>query len=270
MLGKPVVSQLVKDGFKVRALAREVDKVKGLLPEEVEVVPGDLRDEDSIRKAAEGMEAVYLNLSTGDPNADFRPELDGTRNVIKALEGDKGVMLVKISGLSAYNEEKKIWPDAEQKGQAEQTIINSGHPYLIFRPTWFLESLLMMERNGKFMSIGKPAPLYWIAVEDYARMVAAAFQKGIENKIYAVQGKEAVTFLEAGKKLFAVYKPGVKFGKIPLWLFKFMTRKKPGLQTVCHLFKFLEDYPEELIGEDTWEELCEPELTVEEWVKKFE
>ena len=268
MLGKQVVNRLVEEGFNVRALARDVEKVKGILPEAVEVVKGDLHDAASITAAAEGIEAVYLNLSTGDPSADFRPELDGTMNVIKALEGDKHILLLKISGLSAYNTEKKIWPDAEQKGQAEEAIVNSGHPYVIFRPTWFMESLLLMERNGKFTSIGSPAPLYWIAAEDYARMVTAALQKGIENKIYAVQGREAMTFLEAGKIFFSMHKPEVKYGSVPLWLFKFITRNKPGLRTVYYLMKFLQDYPEKLIAEDTWQELCEPELTIEEWAKQ--
>ncbi len=48
----------------------------------------------------------------------------------------------------------------DKKYRAEQAIIQSGIPYLIFRPTCFFESLGLMVRNGKAMVIGKHPNLY--------------------------------------------------------------------------------------------------------------
>jgi hypothetical protein len=42
------------------------------------------------------MEAVYLNLETPDPKAPFRPDLDGARNVIAALEDRQDVLIAEL------------------------------------------------------------------------------------------------------------------------------------------------------------------------------
>ena len=270
MLGKPVVGELLKAGFKVRALAREVEKVKVILPGEVEIMPGDLRDVESIRKAADGMEAVYMNLNTKNPNADFRPELEGVLNVLEALKDRPEVVVSKIGGLlSGSISPDEVFPNAQQRIAGERTIKDSGNPYLLFHPTWFYESLPMMVQKGKYLMIGKPGPVYWLAAEDYGRMIVSAFNKGITNKVYTVQGKEAISFKDAGRRFFDIYDPSVKFGKIPLVMMKVMGWLKPELSTVYHLIKVMMKYPEKQVSEETWAELGEPIITIEDYANNL-
>ena len=269
MLGKPVVRQLVKAGFKVRALGRDVDKVKGMLREEVEVVPGDLQDVDSIREAAEGMEAVYLNLNTTNPKVAFRQELDGVMNVLDSLKNRKEVIIAKIGGLTSAAGSHGKWLSAEQRAQAEQAMIDSGHPYLIFRPSWFFETLPMMVRKGKYMQLGNPRPVYWLAADDYGKMVVKAFQDGFENKIWAVQGPVPIGFEEIASKFIELYDKSIKIGKVPMFMVKIMSMVNPGMDNIYYLIRHMEQHPEQLAGAQAWEELGKPEVTLEQWCERY-
>ncbi len=269
MLGLPVTRQLVKENFSVRAFVRDIGKVKNIFPETVEIIKGDLQDLSTLKTAVDGIDAVYLNLSTDNPKAVFKAELDGTKNVIKALTDKPEVLIAKISGMSCYKAPDKLWLDAQQKYEAEAEIIKSGHPYLIFRPTWFMESLHLMVEKGKFRILGDPQPLYWIAGDDYAKMVTSAFRKGIKNKIYAVQGKEALSMRQAAQKYVEVIDKSIKIVRIPLWMVKIISWFKPEMSTIYHLVKEITENPEKFISKEAWEELYEPKITVEEFVYKI-
>jgi uncharacterized protein YbjT (DUF2867 family) len=62
MLGRPVTHELTEAGFNVRIIARDVNRTRLLFPEN-DVVPGDLRNRDSLLTALIGVDVVYLNLS---------------------------------------------------------------------------------------------------------------------------------------------------------------------------------------------------------------
>ena len=62
LLGKPVVRQLVADGFQVRVLARDVEKARPMFAETVEVVPGDVIDLASLENAMTGCDAVHISV----------------------------------------------------------------------------------------------------------------------------------------------------------------------------------------------------------------
>ena len=269
MLGKPVVRQLLKGGFNIRALARDIDKVKNLLPEQVEVVQGDLQDAGSIAKAAEGMDAVYMNLNTTNPKAAFRQEFDGVMNVLKALEDRRDVLLSKIGGLSSEQGSHEKWLSAVQRAQAEQAIIDSGHPYLIFRPSWFFESLPMMVRKGKYMLLGNPLPVYWLACDDYGKMVVKAFREGFENKIWPVQGENPIGFEEIARKFIELHDKNIKIRKVPMFMVKIMSMINPEMDTIYYLVRHLERNPEQFVSRQTWDELGKPETTLEQWCRQL-
>lgn len=85
-VGWPIARDLAARGESVRALVRDVDRSRALLPDGVEPVRGDVTDRDSVRRAVSGAEVVYH--SAGLPEqwrrdaADFtRVNVEGTRNV---------------------------------------------------------------------------------------------------------------------------------------------------------------------------------------------
>jgi len=85
-VGWPIARDLVARGDSVRALVRDVDRSRTLLPDGVEPVRGDVTDRDSVRRAVSGAEIVVH--AAGLPEqwrrdaADFtRVNVAGTRNV---------------------------------------------------------------------------------------------------------------------------------------------------------------------------------------------
>ena len=81
--------KLAGRGYRVRTVARSPEKAAALAKSGVEVVPGDLKDRESLRRAARGCEVVYhiaaLFRTEGVPDSEFR-EVNalGTRRMLEA------------------------------------------------------------------------------------------------------------------------------------------------------------------------------------------
>lgn len=268
MLGRPVVRRLVKEGFTVRAMARDPAKATALLPKEVEVVKGDLKDKSSVTRAAEGMETVFLNLATDNPKAKFRPELDGTRNAIAALEDRPELLIAKISALGAKQTSGK-WLTSDQKAESDEILRNSGHPCLVFKPTWYMESLPLFISGSKYLRmIRHTPPLYWIAGDDYGKTVAAALRnENFRNRDVPVQGPEAVTFEDAVTRFIRAYNPNLKQKNVPLWMLSVAGWFKPEVKEFVQLLSYTMAYPEDFLSEDVWNTLGKPEMTIEDYVE---
>ncbi|PKK83779.1 MAG: hypothetical protein CVT49_07105 [candidate division Zixibacteria bacterium HGW-Zixibacteria-1] len=267
MLGRPVVRRLLKEGFAVRTMARDKAKAAALLPSETEIVEGDLTNIDSIRRAAVGADIVYLNLATLRHKAAFRPELDGTKNVIEALADRDDIVISKLSGLGVRPTDG-WWLDADQKYEAEELIKGSGHPYIIFRPSWFHESLPLFVQGNRLAIMGRPPhPIYWIAGDDYGRMVAEAFRKNLVNRTFNAQGSTPLTFDQAAEKFILAYKSAMKIIHIPLFVLKAGGLFKPQFKDLSKLFEYCTKYAEKLESESDWNELYRPRMTVEEYVE---
>jgi len=212
------------------------------------------------------MEAVYINLSTTDHKADFKTELDGTANIVRALDDRKDMAIIKISGLGVRRTDG-WWPDVDQKFEAENIIKESDHPYIIFRPTWFFESLPLFIRKKKLVLFGRlPHPLNWIAGDDLGRMVVEALRKNIVNRTFNVQGINALTLDEAAERFTKVYDPEIKVTHMPLTVLRLAGIFNPGAKELYRLFRYYSKNAEEVKSEETWTELYRPRMTVEEYV----
>ena len=266
-LGRPVVRCLVAAGFDVRAMARDPDAAWQKLPPEVEVVAGDLQDVSSIRIAAQGCDIVHINLSTMNHKAPFRPELDGTHKIIEALQDKPEILLSKVT---AYGSRPTSgwWPDIDQKFYTEHAIMGSGHPWLIWRPTWFFESLPMFVRSKAiYQPVPDSPPLYWVAGHDYGTWVAKAFaEPTFRNRFFYVQGSEAIRFPDAVKRFRDKYDPRLKLRKIPSAVLQMGALFSPRLNHLKRLAQDTRQKEEVLKAEETWELLGPPTMSLEQYV----
>jgi dihydroflavonol-4-reductase len=85
-VGWHVARLLVERGHRVMALVRPSSRLREL---DAEVVPGDLRDAESLRTAVAGCGAVFhvaadYRLWAPDPRELYRSNVDGTRNLLEA------------------------------------------------------------------------------------------------------------------------------------------------------------------------------------------
>jgi len=85
MLGKPVARQLIASGLDVTLFGRDENKMKALFPGS-KIIAGDVFNKESLLKALDGQDAVYMNLSVAQKSKekDLQPEREGIDNILAA------------------------------------------------------------------------------------------------------------------------------------------------------------------------------------------
>lgn len=178
--GSAVARKLLADGWKVRALTRDVNKpaAQELKALGAEVVPGDMDDRAQLEAAFRGAYGVFSVQNFWLPSVGFEGEIRQGKDVADAAKA-AGVQHLVYSSVGAAHRgmgQKHF----ESKWIIEQHIHSLGIPYTILRPAAFFENF-NWERaailNGTFNGLGlrpeKERQL--IAVEDIAVFVALAF-----------------------------------------------------------------------------------------------
>ncbi|NIP41414.1 MAG: NAD(P)H-binding protein, partial [candidate division Zixibacteria bacterium] len=157
MLGKPVVKHLVEHGYSVRILVRDGVKAAEMFSSGVEIVHGDLTNEDSLSYALAGCDAVHISLPE-------TIELNATRDVIRLVRKNRVQRITYVSATTAM-EENKSYPRVAVKLRTESLLKDSGIPYVVFCPTWAMETLPNFARGNQVTIIqGKnPPPLHFFA-----------------------------------------------------------------------------------------------------------
>lgn len=272
MLGRPVALELQKAGYEVYALVRNLEKAKNLLSSEIQLVQGDLQDEESIVSALDGMDAVYLSLSVrpDEKKTDFHTEKDGLRRVIVAGR-QQGIQRIAMLS-SLVQEHTTNWWVFDIKRDAIRQLKESRIPHTIFYPSNFMEAI-----PGQFMSgsrlimAGRPKhELWWIAAKDYGRQVARALQIDEGNHHYVIQGPEAISQEEALQRFAKAYKSQqLKLTKVPMGLLRFLGNFSRQASYGANIMDSINNYPESFRAEESWQRLGRPEITLDHFARSL-
>jgi dihydroflavonol-4-reductase len=165
-LGSTLVPTLREAGHDVRALVRSGASVPG-----AETAKGDVRDPESVRRALEGMDALYhlaglVSRDPADARAMYELHVDGTRNVLTAAAHArlKRIVLASSSGTIGVSRVRRIateeddypietvgrWPYYLSKIYEEKIAIEfarRGLPVVILNP-----SLLLGPKDARMSS----------------------------------------------------------------------------------------------------------------------
>ena len=175
-LGGIVARRLLADGQAVRAMSRAPEKLAALSGAGAEVVVGDLRDPDSLRRACHGADAILSAAHAFDGKGANSPRTvddQGARQLIEAArdEGVSQFVLMSIQGVRADHPVGLF----RAKFRAEQALKASGLSATILRPSAFMELWLSivaepMLKQGKALIFGRGEnPINFVSVEDVAR-----------------------------------------------------------------------------------------------------
>lgn len=180
-VGKATLAALARQGFAVRALARNV-------PEGgtgVEWVRGDLADHAALDRLVTGAEAVIhvAGLTTArDPGAFEAANVVGTMGVIEAASRAGVPRFVFVSSLSAR--EPQLSEYGASKERAERLVRASGLDWTIVRPPgvygpWDIDYLEMFKlaRRG-VVPVPPPGRSSLIHVQDLAELLVALIPGG--------------------------------------------------------------------------------------------
>ena len=261
MLARPVIDELDKKGFQLRLFSRSANQSNFI--KDYEIVNGDVFNKKDIENAMSGCDAVHINLS--------RVNEAKAADVIVEAAQKEGIQLISTLSGCTVSEENRWFSMINDKFIAEQKIIKSFIPYMIFRATWFFESLNLMVRDGKATIIGKQNNAYhWIAAKDYARMVGEAYlNEKARNKIFYVLGQTPYMMKELLEKYIEVQHPSIKkINTVSTGLLKFISRisRNKQLFHVAEMFRYFEKTKEQGNAEETYSLLGKPQISFEKWL----
>jgi uncharacterized protein YbjT (DUF2867 family) len=204
LLGRPVATQLRRDGYTVRLLARNLETVRAEFGEGFEPMAGDVTDISSLEKAMKGCDGVHISVGG-------QVDQVSAENVAQLAAAGDVQRITYLSG-STVAEENRWFPMVAQKLAAETALVESGTDYTILCPTWPMEQLPRFVIDGKATIIGEQAtPLHWFAASDLARMVSAAHStKHAAGKRLFVHGPEALTMKQALERYCASARPEIE------------------------------------------------------------
>jgi uncharacterized protein YbjT (DUF2867 family) len=272
MLGAPVARRLAEDGYAVRILSRTPDKAARLFGAGFEHAAGDVADPASLERAMDGCAGVHINLKGGPKPADYqRIEHQGVSNIVQAA-ARAGVE--QISYLSSYTTAAKNIDSAESaaKWAAEEAIRAGTAPAVIFRATWFMESLPLLVRGRLALMIGKqPLPLHWLAADDYARMVARSFRTSAAlGKALYIYGPQAMPMRQALELYVKSITHPPRIMRLPIGLLRWMGRLSFSheLRSLADLMDHVERIGEEGDPAEANQLLGSPTTTLDQWIAK--
>jgi uncharacterized protein YbjT (DUF2867 family) len=198
-VGRQVVSGLLERGDPVRALAR--DPAGADLPADVEVVPGDLSDPESLDGRPEGAEAVFLVWPF------FSAE--GADQVVPALAARAG-RIVYLSAEAARRRPDAFW------ALVERAIEGSGTEWTFLEPTGFAANTLgwadQIRESGVVRWPYGRAARSLIHESDIADVgVRALTEDGHAGSRYVLTGPEALTQIEQVREI------GTAIGRTLRW-----------------------------------------------------
>jgi uncharacterized protein YbjT (DUF2867 family) len=175
--GGAVCSSLLAAGQRIRVLARDPEKARGIAGSGVEAVQGDFRDPRSMRKALAGVDSAFVMGTPYEEGPDA--EVNQGKAMIDAC-ADTGIGHVVYSSVCCANKRTGI-PHFESKFRIEQHLKQSGLPCTILRPVWFMENfaspwyLPSIEQGFLSSPLRPDRPLQMVSVADIGKFAAAAF-----------------------------------------------------------------------------------------------
>jgi len=199
--GRRIVQELVARNIPVRALVRDIEKARGILSPEAELVVGDVLQPETLT-AALGDSTVVL-VATGakpsfDPTGPYKVDFEGTKNLVDVAK-TKGIEhFVLVSSLCTsqlFHPLNLFWLILVWKKQAEEYIQKSGLTYTIVRPGGLknednTDSIVMQGADTLFDGSIPRQKVAKVSVE-------ALFEPAARNKIVEIVAKP-----EAASKSF--------------------------------------------------------------------
>jgi len=181
-VGSEVAKQLLEQGHSVRLGAHTVGKAQVAFPQ-AGVVPFDFADEDKVRAALKGVEALYL-ASPGDTQAE---------PVKRVIDLAKEAGVERVVRLSAMGVEASANPLRE----VEQHLEASGLQYTLLRPSWFMQNYSTtnaesIRTQGVFYEPSGDAKTGFIDARDIAAVAVKALTEDSHHaQAYALTGGRA-------------------------------------------------------------------------------
>lgn len=213
-VGGRLVPELLRAGYRVRALARNPDRLRGRpWYGSVEPVRADAADPEQIRAALDGVEVAYFlihSLGTGRALAETERR---TAQAFADAAADAGVRrIVYLGGLSPAGE--RLSAHLASRDEVGRILLGSGVPTTVLRAAVVLGSGSASFEMMRYLTERLPVMTTprWvrtkvqpIAVRDVLRyLVGAAAMPPDVNRAFDIGGPDVLTYAELMQRYAAI------------------------------------------------------------------
>ena len=212
-VGSKLLKELVAHRAAFRALVRKPEDVERLRTQGIETVQGDVTNVESMRRALEGVNHLYI-LTPSSPQL---AEIEGT--LVEEAQKAGVHYIVKQSVLGA--DIHAHCPFTRVHAYAEEAVKASGIPYTFLRLNSFMQNFVTLHAKtistqGRFYEPLGDAMLSHIDTRDIAAAAARVLtEDGHEGRAYDITGPEALSNTQLATMLTAMLENQVTYISIP-------------------------------------------------------
>jgi uncharacterized protein YbjT (DUF2867 family) len=241
---------------------RDQEKARQVFGETLEILEGSALSKDAIRAAMEGCDAVHINLTQD-------AELSAMQHTIDSAQGT-GLKRITYVSATTVREENRWFHVVDVKLRTEEILCGGGIPWVVFCPTWVMETLNNFIHGAKATIITgrNPPALHFFAAQDFGRMVAASYadDRALGNRLF-VHGPEAISLPEALSRFYRACHPELKVMSLKLWQAQLIAKLtgREGLKYVTSLIDYFDKVGE--LGDPGQADALfgPPSITLDEW-----
>lgn len=247
LVGARIVEKLVAAGQPVRVMARGLTDWKtSNVPEfrrrGIDVVTGDIRDQERVAQAMEGCKAVInvAGVQRSLPGASIESiNMEAVINLVALAEANNVQRFVQVScfGASQHADSRYFY----SKWQAESIVKGGRFYWTIFRPSLvfgeycqLLKVLNFWTERGPFIPVigsglNRLAPLHADDLADY--IIGSLYNRETANQVYDLVGPKSYDLtevLQLACRNQGMEKPAIKIpAGIGMMLVRFMSKLNP-------------------------------------------
>jgi uncharacterized protein YbjT (DUF2867 family) len=198
--GKAIIAALSTKYDRVRALVRHPDQARAIVSlGAAQAVVGDLRDEESMRRAMDGVRSVYHICPNVSPD--------------EIAIGQIAIRAARASGVEHFVYHSVLHPQVEamphhwNKLRVEELLFESGLPFTIFQPTAYMQNILgswsqIAERGVFAVPYPSETHLSLVDLQDVAEAAANVLTElGHTRATYELVGTRALAQTEVAETL---------------------------------------------------------------------
>jgi uncharacterized protein YbjT (DUF2867 family) len=211
-IGSALIEELLNRGQQVRALARASENADPF-PTVVETVIGDLGNVESLDRAMEGVDKVFLLCG---PTPD---EVQLNKNAIDAASSAALELLVRSSILGSDPASRATF--IADHGTCDQYLRDSDVAHAIVHPNLFMQNIPeitipSIDTNGNFYANAADASISMVDTRDVAAVAAVLLTAPIdEGTEVNVTGPEALSYTDIATKLTAAMGRQITYVDVP-------------------------------------------------------
>ncbi|MCP5108214.1 MAG: SDR family oxidoreductase [bacterium] len=220
-LGRYVVKELKKQGYWVRALARNPEKLTDLKESVDDVFVGEVTKPETLDKVCDGIDFVISSVGITRQkdgltfmDVDYR----GNKNLLDSAVRKNITKFIYVSVLNGHL--MKDLKMIQAKELFVDTLKESRLDYAVIRPTGFFSDMLeflKMAKKGRVSLFGsgnnKINPIHGA---DLAEVCVNAVKN--PGKEINVGGPNLYTYKEIAELAFTVLNKKVKISRVPIWV----------------------------------------------------